>query len=80
MVFDATVNLGQIMTLFSMLGGGMAVILTLRSDMEALGKRVESLEHAVERQTEILVQINRQEVRLDSQERRLARLEDTKPA
>ena len=80
MVFDATVNLGQIMTLFSMLGGGMAVILTLRSDMKALGKRVESIEHAVERQTEILVQINRQEVRLDSQEKRLERLEDTKPA
>lgn len=79
MIFDATVNLGQVLTLVSILGGGLAVVITLRADMRALVQRVTNIEHAVERQTEILVQINRQEVRLDSQEKRLERLEG-KPA
>lgn len=75
MTFDASVNLGQLLTLISILGSGLVVVVTMRADMRAIVARVANIEKAVERQTDILVQINRQEVRMDSQEKRIERLE-----
>lgn len=76
MIFDATLNLGQLLTLMATIIGGSAVVVTLRSDLRAVVARVANVERAIEKQTDILVLLGKQEVRLDSLEKRLARVED----
>jgi ABC-type long-subunit fatty acid transport system fused permease/ATPase subunit len=71
MLFDATVNLGQLITIVPILVGGAIVFGSLRQILKDQGVRIESLEEESKKQTEILIKIATQDQRLADLERRM---------
>lgn len=70
---DWTVNLGHILTVAGFVGVGAGVIYGVRRDVAILSSRLNPLEAAVLKLTEILERLGRQDERLKSVERDLER-------
>lgn len=83
MNFDKTINLGHILTFVGFCFGGFSVVLALKSDIAAvshdtknLGEKISSIEKTVDKLTEVLVTIGKQEVRIDGIEKRMNVMEN----
>ena len=75
MQFDASVNLGQILTMVTWLVSGAVAFGVLRQSMTNHGERLGSVENELKKQTDILVSIGKQDQRLNDLERRTTSLE-----
>ena len=75
MQFDASVNLGQILTMVTWLVSGAVALGVLRQSMTNHGERLGSVENELKKQTDILVSIGKQDQRLNDLERRTTSLE-----
>lgn len=69
MAVDYTVNIGNILTMLSILGGGAMFI-------GATSKRLESVESELSKMTAAMVELARQDERMKYMERRLQMIED----
>lgn len=72
-MIDWTVNLGHILTVGGFAGIGIGVIYAVRQDVAVLSTRLNPLEAAVVKLTDILERIGRHDERLKSVERDLER-------
>jgi hypothetical protein len=75
MAFDTTITLGNILTIFAMAGSVYFFIMTMRGDLRVLGQRLTSVEVSMSQVTLALVQLAKQEARLDAHADRINRLE-----
>ncbi len=75
MTFDLSVNLGQMITLFGFLAGGIGAFVSTRADLSAQARRLSFVESEMRKQTDILVEFARQDERLRAFEHRLDHLE-----
>lgn len=75
MVFDASITLGNVLTMISIVGAGFVFVMTMHSNLTALGDRVGRVEGVMQQVTSALIQIAKQEERLNSHAERIARLE-----
>lgn len=78
MTFDATINLGHVLTLFGFAIGGLGVVWALKSDVRLLAKELETmtgrlggLEKKWEKVADALTALAVQEARLNSIDRRI---------
>lgn len=77
MSIDWTISLGTVVGVVSLLFSAAGVVWALRGDMRVLGSRLASVEAHMSRLSDVLVQIGRQDERLNSHEKRIERLEET---
>lgn len=84
--FDKTINLGHILTFIGFVLGGVSVVMALKSDIAAvshdtknLSDKITGIERTVDRLTEVLVTLGKQEVRIDGIEKRLSVIESPPP-
>lgn len=75
-MFDSTITLGNVLTIVTMGVAGFGFVWTMKSDIKVLLQRLDKVEGAMAKLTEALVQLARQEVRLDAHADRISRLED----
>lgn len=75
MQIDWTLNVGHIIYGLGLLGGVAGIIYSVRADVSALKNDLGKIEVELKAMTGVLVQIAKQEVRQDSFEHRLDRLE-----
>lgn len=82
MTIDGTINLGHILTIIGMGIGGVGVYVGMRMDLRAIAdklasqdRRVDAIERDLSKMTQVLVDVARQDARLDAHEQRLAHLE-----
>jgi hypothetical protein len=78
MTFDATINLGHILTFFGFVIGGLGVIWALKSNVQILSGKIEgvtnrltSMEEKWESVPAVLTDLAVQKVRLDNMDRRI---------
>lgn len=76
MAFDATITWGNILTILSIVGSIGAMVVAMRSKLQHIDDRMKKVEFIVDRFGEALIQLARQEVRLDNFERRISNMED----
>jgi hypothetical protein len=74
-MFDLTITLGNILTILAMGVAGFGFIWAMKSDIKVLLGRLDNVEGAVAKLTDALIQLARQEVRLDAHADRISRLE-----
>lgn len=70
-IFDWTINLGHVLTVLTLLGGGYAFIVAMRNQLSSLSNRVLLTEAQLIKVVEVLIEQGRQEVRLDAMDQRL---------
>lgn len=75
MPFDLTVTLGNVLTILSMAIAGFAFVLSMKSELKVFGQRMDKVEGVMGRVTDALVQLARQEARLDAHAERISRIE-----
>jgi hypothetical protein len=75
MAFDATISLGNLLTIVAMVGSVYFFIMTMRGDLRVLGQRLTSVEVGMAQVTLALVQLAKQEARLDAHADRISRIE-----
>lgn len=76
MTFDWSINVGHVLAAIGFILGASGVVWALRGDMKVLANRLTSVEATVIKLADILIQIGRQEERLNSHDRRITKLED----
>lgn len=76
MTFDWSINVGHVLAAFGFILGASGIVWALRGDMKVLASRLTSVEATVIKLADILIQIGRQEERLNSHDRRITKLED----
>lgn len=76
MTLDWSVNIGHVLAALGFVLGASGVVWALRGDMKVLASRLSSVEATVIKLADILIQIGRQEERLNSHDRRITKLED----
>jgi Flp pilus assembly protein TadB len=76
-VFDNTVNVGQVMTLVGFLGTALLMAANLKTGQDTLRARLDRMDVELQKQTNLLVEIAKQDERLRAAEQRLNRLENT---
>ena len=74
-MFDATVTLGNILTLVGMGVTGLAFVLSMKGELRVFAQRLDKLESVMGRVTDALVELARQGVRLDAHAERIKNLE-----
>lgn len=74
-MFDLTITLGNVLTMATMAVAGFCFVWTMKGDLQVFGSRLDKLEKVMDKVTDALVQLARQEVRLDSHAERISRLE-----
>ena len=75
MSFDTSITLGNVLTIFAMGASVYFFIMTMRGDLRVLGQRLTSVEVGMSQVTLALVQLAKQEARLDAHADRISRLE-----
>lgn len=75
MTFDTTINLGQLVTFFGFVIGGLGVVFALRHDVRNLGGRMTNVEAELRKMTDVMVTLARQDEQFKSVNRRLESLE-----
>lgn len=73
MIFDWTINLGQVVTLVVIIGGSFAAFKVLQNKVENLTGRMIHVESEIGKFVEAMVCIARQDERLKNLERRRSR-------
>lgn len=73
--FDATINLGHIVSALTFLVAGAGVMYTMRGDITLLKEDVSGIRKDIAKIGDVMVTIGRQDERLNSFEHRLDRLE-----
>lgn len=73
--FDTSINLGQLVTFFGFVIGGLGVVFALRHDVRTLGNRMVSVEEELKKMTDVMVTLARQDEQFKSVNRRLDSLE-----
>ena len=74
--FDWTINIGNIITLLALLGGGVFWLISTHLDTKGLRKDVTNLQTKIDTLSEILTKLGRHEERFTNNEGRISRLED----
>lgn len=72
---DATISVGNILTLVGFVVGGIMFVVAVRRDVDILSTRLAPLEKAIVQLTDILIKLAIQDVRLNTMERDLQRNE-----
>lgn len=75
MSFDTTITLGNVLTMITMGGSVYFFIMTMKSDLRLLSARLTSVEVNMTQVTVALVQLAKQEARLDAHADRISRIE-----
>lgn len=80
--FERTINLGHMLTFAGFVIGGVSMVMALKADIALvsrdarnLGDKIISIEKTVDRLTDVLVTLGKQEVRIDGVEKRLSAIE-----
>jgi hypothetical protein len=76
MTMDWTINLGHIITAVGLLGGALGIIYAIKTDVKLIKTEIDSIKDDLRAMAGVLVQIGRQEERLNSHDRRISKLED----
>ena len=76
MVIDWTINLGHILTAVGLAAGALGIIYALRSDVGVIQRELKDMKADLKAMAGAMVQIARQEERLNSHDRRITKLED----
>lgn len=71
MIFDWTVNLGNLVTLVTMCGAGIGFVYTMISRIDAIASRLFVLENEFKKLIDVLIQQGRQEERMTALDARL---------
>jgi hypothetical protein len=80
MVFDSTITLGNLITIVTMAGSVYFFIMTMKADLRVMSQRLTSVEVGMSQVTLALVQLAKQEARLDAHADRISRIEqENKP-
>jgi len=79
MIFDGTISLGNILTIVSIAATGFAFIMTMKGDVKLLSARLDKVDAIMSKVTDALIQIARQEERLDHHAKRIEHLERRQP-
>jgi TolA-binding protein len=69
--FDGSVNLGQILTLVGFSATLLGAAYVVREQVKQLGHRMVSVEAELKKMTDVMVQLGRQDERLNSMDRRI---------
>ena len=79
--FDTTINLGNILTIISFLGGGIAFVVAIKSRVDAQSERLRGVEDEVKQLSQIMIMQGRHDERLTAMDMRVVsqgrRLDDT---
>ena len=75
MIFDLTVNLGNLLTILSFLVIGISIAASIRSQVTTMAIRLLSLETEIKKLSEVLIALGRQDERLNALDDRLISLE-----
>lgn len=75
MTFDPTINVGQVLEFGGFVLGIIAAFFGMREGQKSLGQRLDKMEDEMGRQTNILVDMAKQGVRIDDLQRRVGNLE-----
>ncbi len=70
---DWTISVGNIITVAGFLGGGILFMIAVRRDVDQIAVRLEPLENAISKLTDILIEMARQSERMNAFERELQR-------
>ena len=73
--FDTTITLGNILTILTMGGSVYFFIMTMKADLRLMSQRLTSVEVNMSQVTLALVQLAKQEARLDAHADRINRME-----
>ena len=83
MSIDWTINLGHILTIVGLVSGGLVFVLTVRSDVNSIKateggvqRRLDAVEGDLRKITDVLVEIARQDERLNAHAARILSLEE----
>lgn len=68
-------NLGHVLTIAAMLGGGLSAYYGMKADLQSVDLRVSRMETALSQLTQITITTARQDEKLSAMEQRLNRLE-----
>lgn len=68
---EMTISLGNLLTILAFLIGGIGFVYTIRSDVRAQGERLDAVEHELQKLSDILIALGRQDERLNSMDRRI---------
>lgn len=71
MTFDSSINLGQIVEFAGFVFVSISVIVSLRKDVKTLKFDVVSVKNEMKKITDILVQVARQDERINAQDKRI---------
>jgi hypothetical protein len=74
-MFDFTITLGNALTIVTMGVTGLGFVWTMKAEIKVLVQRLDNVEGAMAKITDALIQLARQEVRLDAHADRISRLE-----
>jgi hypothetical protein len=74
-VFDWSINVGQLLMILITAASGLGFIYTLRDDQKANGKRLEAVETEIRKLGELVVKLAVQDERLTSHSIRIDRLD-----
>jgi len=77
--FDATINLGHVLTFIGFILAGAGAYYGVRIDLTAIGIRLGVVETQISKITELLITQSRQEERINQFERRLEKVERSPP-
>jgi hypothetical protein len=76
MTFDWTINFGHIITAIGLIGGAMGIVYAMKMDVRVIKSEIDDIKSDLRSMAGVLVQIGRQEERLNSHDRRISKLED----
>ncbi len=68
---EMTISLGNLLTILAFLIGGVGFVYTIRSDVRAQGDRLDAVEHELQKLSDILIALGRQDERLNAMDRRI---------
>jgi len=76
MTFDWTINIGHVFTAIGLFAGAVGIVYAIRSDVKLIKTEIDAIKEDLRAMAGVLIQIGRQEERLNSHDRRIAKLED----
>lgn len=78
MTFDWTINFGHILTALGLVGGAIGIVYAVRTDVKIIKGEIDSIKEDLRTMADVMVQLGKQEERINSVERRVSRLEDSR--
>jgi hypothetical protein len=76
MTVDWTINFGHILTAIGLLGGAVGIVYAVKADVKVIKFEIDSIKDDLKAMAGVLIEIGKQNQRLNDHERRIMRLED----